>query len=266
MGGLLELLGPEIGCAFPMYTPEWVKHWPPQCLDLNSRKQFFMFVCRIFFDLLLPPIILEAAYSLYNKAFFDNLGTILLYALVVRLPTCLWLIKQNSSKCLISSYLNESMTWPRSHPTLYLWLRSQGTTFNFLAIGGLLLAVAQLGFMGEMEPRLVSFKTLSGPTFCSSNSSILVRKLWMEPFSMYQTAPWSQWRWAISKPAIPSPSTRCSPSPASSRLSTPSPSSPSSQRWPGPLFSLLLGLRLGWIRTFTTWSLESPWSTMESLW
>ena len=22
MGGLLELLGPEIGCAFPMYTPE----------------------------------------------------------------------------------------------------------------------------------------------------------------------------------------------------------------------------------------------------
>ena len=48
-----------------------------------------MFVCRIFFDLLLPPIILEAAYSLYNKAFFDNLGTILLYALVVRLPTCL---------------------------------------------------------------------------------------------------------------------------------------------------------------------------------
>ena len=33
---------------------------------------------------------------------------------------------------------------------------SQGTTFNFLAIGGLLLVVAELGFMGEMEPRLVS--------------------------------------------------------------------------------------------------------------
>ena len=43
-----------------------------------------LFVHRIFFDFLLPPIILEAAYSLYNKAFFDNLGTILLYALVVR--------------------------------------------------------------------------------------------------------------------------------------------------------------------------------------
>ena len=41
---------------------------------------------QIFFDFLLPPIILEAAYSLYNKAFFDNLGTILLYALVVGLP------------------------------------------------------------------------------------------------------------------------------------------------------------------------------------
>ena len=45
---------------------------------------------RIFFDFLLPPIILEAAYSLYNKAFFDNLGTILLYALVVGISLCLF--------------------------------------------------------------------------------------------------------------------------------------------------------------------------------
>ena len=80
MGGLLELLGPDIGCAFPMYTPEWVKHQEKQLQDYK--------IYRIFFDYLLPPIILEAAYSLYNKAFFDNLGTILLYALVVGISLC----------------------------------------------------------------------------------------------------------------------------------------------------------------------------------
>ena len=49
----------DLYCYFPKFTPE------------------------LFFDFLLPPIILEAAYSLYNKAFFDNLQTILLYAVVV---------------------------------------------------------------------------------------------------------------------------------------------------------------------------------------
>ena len=138
MGGLLELLGPEIGCAFPMYTPEWVKNTWFQNL-VKAVESTLPSFCRIFFDFLLPPIILEAAYSLYNKAFFDNLGTILLYALVVSLLSSL------------------THLWPWSHPTVSdLWLWSQGTTFNFLAIGGLLLAVAQLGFMGEMEPRLVS--------------------------------------------------------------------------------------------------------------
>jgi len=72
-------------CSFPEFTPH------------------------LFFHFLLPPIILEAAYSLYHKAFFDNLLTILLYAVV-------------------------------------------GTAFNFLVIGGLLLGVDKLGFMGEMGP------------------------------------------------------------------------------------------------------------------
>ena len=49
----------DLYCYFPKFTPD------------------------LFFHFLLPPIILEAAYSLYNKAFFDNLQTILLYAVVV---------------------------------------------------------------------------------------------------------------------------------------------------------------------------------------
>jgi len=40
----------------------------------------FTFTPHLFFFALLPPIILEAAYSLYDKAFFDNLPTILIMA------------------------------------------------------------------------------------------------------------------------------------------------------------------------------------------
>ena len=60
--GILWALAVDYGgweCYFPEFTPEF------------------------FFHYLLPPIILEAAYSLYNKAFFYNIWTILLYAVVV---------------------------------------------------------------------------------------------------------------------------------------------------------------------------------------
>ena len=89
----------------------------------NFHEYFFEFTPELFFHFLLPPIILEAAYSLYNKAFFDNLNTILLYAVVVSYP--IW-------------------RFITSDPTL------QGTLFNFSVIGGLLIAIDTLGFMGEL--------------------------------------------------------------------------------------------------------------------
>ncbi|XP_076365416.1 Na(+)/H(+) exchanger beta-like isoform X1 [Tachypleus tridentatus] len=46
------------------------------------------FTSRAFFLFLLPPIVLESAYSLHDSAFFSNLGTILLYALVGTLLNC----------------------------------------------------------------------------------------------------------------------------------------------------------------------------------
>uniref|UniRef100_A0AC34RT31 Sodium/hydrogen exchanger n=1 Tax=Panagrolaimus sp. JU765 TaxID=591449 RepID=A0AC34RT31_9BILA len=44
--------------------------------------RFLEFDSKIFFFFLLPPIILEAAYDLNDKAFIDNFGTIVLYAVV----------------------------------------------------------------------------------------------------------------------------------------------------------------------------------------
>lgn len=48
----------------------------------GGTEHFPKFSSDIFFFLLLPPIILESAYSLHDRVFFSNLGTILLYAII----------------------------------------------------------------------------------------------------------------------------------------------------------------------------------------
>lgn len=48
----------------------------------NFEEYIPRFQPKVFFFLLLPPIILESAYSLHDRIFFANLGTILLYAVV----------------------------------------------------------------------------------------------------------------------------------------------------------------------------------------
>lgn len=109
----------ELYCHFPEFTPDF------------------------FFHYLLPPIILEAAYSLYNKAFFDNLQTILLYAVIVSILGNLFLDILNFLK---------------------------GTAFNFLVIGGLLILVGYLDFMGEMPP--LPMDTVSGHTIYHLNYTL----------------------------------------------------------------------------------------------
>ena len=52
-------------------------------IDFVEPSVFPEFGPDLFFHWLLPPIILEAAYSLYHRAFLDNLRTILLFAVVV---------------------------------------------------------------------------------------------------------------------------------------------------------------------------------------
>jgi len=51
------------------------------CVD-DSHLIFPKFTPNLFFFYLLPPIILEAAYCLHNKHFFDNIRAILLFAVI----------------------------------------------------------------------------------------------------------------------------------------------------------------------------------------
>ncbi|CAG0879943.1 unnamed protein product [Cyprideis torosa] len=48
----------------------------------ESQEALPHFTPHVFFFYLLPPIVLESAYSLHDRAFFDNLGTIILYAVL----------------------------------------------------------------------------------------------------------------------------------------------------------------------------------------
>ena len=51
-------------------------------VDDPDTPKFPQFSPSLFFYVLLPPIILESAFSLHNKVFFENIGAVLLYAVV----------------------------------------------------------------------------------------------------------------------------------------------------------------------------------------
>ena len=64
---VLIILGTTVGLI--IYLADITEHIPK-------------FTSEMFFFLLLPPIILESAYSLYDKTFFNHINTVLLYAVL----------------------------------------------------------------------------------------------------------------------------------------------------------------------------------------
>ncbi|VDO07729.1 unnamed protein product [Rodentolepis nana] len=86
---------------FKMYYPKipYVPQYIPQSLllivigvifgailnaitETHLDKTFWKLSPNMFFHFLLPPIVLDSAYSLYNRTFLDYLGSILIYAVV----------------------------------------------------------------------------------------------------------------------------------------------------------------------------------------
>ena len=49
---------------------------------LSGFEDFPPFTADLFFNLLLPPIILDASYSIYDRSFLQNLGSVLIYAVI----------------------------------------------------------------------------------------------------------------------------------------------------------------------------------------
>ncbi len=80
------------------HTPILAEHFPESCVlivigfllgsiiyyGLESHHQEFFpeFTSALFFNVLLPPIILDAAYALYDRDFLSNLGSVILFAVV----------------------------------------------------------------------------------------------------------------------------------------------------------------------------------------
>ena len=50
--------------------------------DIFFKWIFYRFTSVLFFNVLLPPIILDAAYSLYDRDFLNNLGAIVQFAII----------------------------------------------------------------------------------------------------------------------------------------------------------------------------------------
>ena len=74
---ILILIGVVIGLI--IYPP-----WEQTVLRLKSHPNDPLprFTSFLFFNVLLPPIVLDSAYSLYDRDFLDNLGSVLVYAII----------------------------------------------------------------------------------------------------------------------------------------------------------------------------------------
>lgn len=55
---------------------------------LSARQAEFVLPSTAFFFYLLPPIVFDAGYFMPNRAFFDNFGTILVYAVIGTIFNC----------------------------------------------------------------------------------------------------------------------------------------------------------------------------------
>ena len=75
---VLMVIGAIIGIII---YPPWNKSLSRQESN-SSNDPFPRFTSFFFFNVLLPPIVLDSAYSLYDRDFVDNLGSVVVYAII----------------------------------------------------------------------------------------------------------------------------------------------------------------------------------------
>ena len=75
---LLMVIGAIIGIII---YPPWNKSVDRQ-KSSHANDPFPRFTSFFFFNVLLPPIVLDSAYSLYDRDFVDNLGSVVIYAII----------------------------------------------------------------------------------------------------------------------------------------------------------------------------------------
>ena len=76
---VLILIGTIIGIII---YPPWDGKTLERKEDSHPNDPFPRFTSFFFFNVLLPPIVLDSAYSLYDRDFVDNLGSVVVYAVI----------------------------------------------------------------------------------------------------------------------------------------------------------------------------------------
>lgn len=89
---------------------------------LRINESVFQLSSKVFFLFLLPPIMLDAGYFMPNRAFFDNLGTILVYAVLGTLWSAVTTGRLKLTQQLDDSLI--SLKCERGHELFYIILSS----------------------------------------------------------------------------------------------------------------------------------------------
>ena len=119
---VLILVGVIIGIII---YPPWDEKRLERTEKSHANDPFPRFTTFFFFNVLLPPIVLDSAYSLYDRDFVDNLGSVVVYAVI---GTIFNVFSVGFSLYLIH-YLGKRRNIENTYPTLYFCLKCKKNLF-----------------------------------------------------------------------------------------------------------------------------------------
>ncbi|KAH9528944.1 hypothetical protein DERF_002852 [Dermatophagoides farinae] len=106
---ILLILACIIGITFQQLKTNRIARWIPEPCLTRSQQWKPTFTAELFFNILLPPIILESAFALNHRQFYRNLLPILLYAImgtlinIILIGTSLYIVMNIHINATLSS-------------------------------------------------------------------------------------------------------------------------------------------------------------------